>query len=314
MDARQGARHVRADGPVDRHRRRDPRSAGARHPVRRQRRDPPGRHDRATWCSRSRGSSRSSPRRSRWSPATSSTPAPRPASASAAPPIYLQPGDTVRVEIDRIGAIENRDREPAMTDKPPDAARLGVGSPFLRARHALGRTYRLGPADRARPRRVVRAHRDEGPRCRGRARGRRRARSRGRSPRTRWPSGSAPTRTRSGGCCGCSFRSGTSGSTAARGGTTRRPSCCARIIRTRCGTGCSSSAATGWARSGTSCPTSVRTGGSGTEAAFGLEYFELMQQRPETGARCSTRRWRPRRGSPRPSCARVRLRRLHPGV
>lgn len=31
-------------------------------------------------------------------------------------------------------------------------------------------------------------------------------------------------------------------------------------------------------------PTSVRTGGSGTEAAFGLEYFDLMQQRPETGA------------------------------
>lgn len=30
-------------------------------------------------------------------------------------------------------------------------------------------------------------------------------------------------------------------------------------------------------------PTSVRTGGSGTEAAFGMEYFELMQQRPETG-------------------------------
>jgi hypothetical protein len=31
-------------------------------------------------------------------------------------------------------------------------------------------------------------------------------------------------------------------------------------------------------------PTAVRTGGSGTEAAFGLEYFDLMQQRPETGA------------------------------
>ncbi len=31
-------------------------------------------------------------------------------------------------------------------------------------------------------------------------------------------------------------------------------------------------------------PTSVRTGGSGTEAAFGLDYFDLMQQRPETGA------------------------------
>ena len=30
--------------------------------------------------------------------------------------------------------------------------------------------------------------------------------------------------------------------------------------------------------------TSVRTGGSGTEAAFGVEYFDLMQQRPETGA------------------------------
>lgn len=30
-------------------------------------------------------------------------------------------------------------------------------------------------------------------------------------------------------------------------------------------------------------PTSVRTGGSGTEVAFGLEYFDLMQQRPETG-------------------------------
>ncbi len=31
-------------------------------------------------------------------------------------------------------------------------------------------------------------------------------------------------------------------------------------------------------------PTSVRTGGSGTESAFGVEYFDLMQQRPETGA------------------------------
>lgn len=31
-------------------------------------------------------------------------------------------------------------------------------------------------------------------------------------------------------------------------------------------------------------PASIRTGGSGTEAAFGMEYFELMQQRPETGA------------------------------
>jgi hypothetical protein len=31
-------------------------------------------------------------------------------------------------------------------------------------------------------------------------------------------------------------------------------------------------------------PASVRTGGSGTEAAFGVEYFDLMQQRPETGA------------------------------
>ena len=30
-------------------------------------------------------------------------------------------------------------------------------------------------------------------------------------------------------------------------------------------------------------PTSIRTGGSGTEAAFGVEYFDLMQQRPETG-------------------------------
>ncbi len=31
-------------------------------------------------------------------------------------------------------------------------------------------------------------------------------------------------------------------------------------------------------------PTSVRSGGSGTEAAFGLDYFDLMTQRPETGA------------------------------
>lgn len=31
-------------------------------------------------------------------------------------------------------------------------------------------------------------------------------------------------------------------------------------------------------------PTSVRTGGSGTEAAFGSEYFELMARRPEAGA------------------------------
>ncbi len=31
-------------------------------------------------------------------------------------------------------------------------------------------------------------------------------------------------------------------------------------------------------------PASVRTGGSGTQVAFGLEYFDLMQQRPETGA------------------------------
>jgi hypothetical protein len=31
-------------------------------------------------------------------------------------------------------------------------------------------------------------------------------------------------------------------------------------------------------------PTAVRTGGSGTEAAFGLEYFDLIAERPETGA------------------------------
>jgi len=31
-------------------------------------------------------------------------------------------------------------------------------------------------------------------------------------------------------------------------------------------------------------PSSVRTGGSGTVAAFGLEYFDLMRERPETGA------------------------------
>ncbi len=31
-------------------------------------------------------------------------------------------------------------------------------------------------------------------------------------------------------------------------------------------------------------PTSVRTGGSGTEAAFGAEYFDLMRERPETGS------------------------------
>jgi O-methyltransferase domain/Dimerisation domain len=30
-------------------------------------------------------------------------------------------------------------------------------------------------------------------------------------------------------------------------------------------------------------PASIRTGRSGTEAAFGMEYFDLMQQRPETG-------------------------------
>jgi O-methyltransferase domain len=30
-------------------------------------------------------------------------------------------------------------------------------------------------------------------------------------------------------------------------------------------------------------PAAVRTGGSGTEVAFGLEYFDLMRERPETG-------------------------------
>ena len=102
-------RHVRADRPVDRHRRRDPRSAEPRDGA-------AGQRLRAA-RSRTPAACRSpSPRSSatirRWAtaPATSSPPAPCPAwpaSREDAASLYLKPGDVVEAEIEGVGVLRN---------------------------------------------------------------------------------------------------------------------------------------------------------------------------------------------------------------
>ena len=200
--------------------------------------------------------------------------------------------------------------------KLPEPARVGdrlvpPGPPRARP----DATATLVPDDRPRPRRVVRAHRDQGARRRGRARGRRRARRGSARPPTRWPRaiGADAGRARPPAAAPRLARLlRRRGGRRVAGATTRRPSSCARTTRTRCGLGAASSAATGSGTIWNELPTSVRTGGSGTEAAFGLEYFDLMQQRPETGAVFDAAMAAASRFTAPFVCAGLRLRGVHP--
>ena len=199
------------------------------------------------------------------------------------PPRYLQPGDTVRVEIDRIGAHREPDREPVTDPKPPRIPPRWVVDSFLRGRvtssaaatgascrrpcgcskgsFGLIETKALGAAAELEHRRRAR----RGPaheRLAGRAR-----RANPDALASPAPAAHLDRLLRRDG-------DGRWRNNATSELLAGRPS----GVDARLGP--ASSAATGRSRSGTQLPASIRTGGSGTEAAFGTEYFDLMVQRP----------------------------------